>query len=99
MLSRNPYGLQTPCKQLSFSEQKRGFPETVLTRETPCAVGEFYGEQVNRQGVAPEREDDQQLSGNYPAEDEDEEQRGNNPLRHPEQTGGLIRALRRPFLP
>jgi len=70
-----------------------------LTRETPCAVGEFYGEQVNRQGVAPEREDDQQLSGNYPAEDEDEEQRGNNPLRHPEQTGGLIRALRRPFLP
>jgi hypothetical protein len=38
----------------------------------------------------PEREDDQQLSDEHPAEDEDEEQRGNNPLRHPEQTGGLI---------
>src|SRR5659263_657782 len=30
------------------------------------------------------------------AEDADEEQRGNNPLRHPEQTGGLIRTLRCP---
>jgi len=35
---------------------------------------------------APEREDDQQLSDQYPAERRDEEQRGNNPLRHPEQT-------------
>jgi hypothetical protein len=46
-----------------------------------------------------EGEDNQQLSVKYPAEDEDEEQRGNNPLRHPEQTGGLIRTLQRPFLP
>jgi hypothetical protein len=40
----------------------------------------------------PEREDDQQLSDQYPAEDEDEKQRGNNPLRHQEQSGGMNRA-------
>ena len=41
--------------------------------------------------LVPEREDDQQLSDQHPAEDEDEEQRGNNALRHKEQPGGLIR--------
>jgi hypothetical protein len=46
-----------------------------LTGETSCSVGEFYGEQVNRQGVVPEREDNPQLSGKHPAEDEDDEQR------------------------
>jgi hypothetical protein len=35
----------------------------------PCAIEEFYGEQVNRQGVVPELGDDQRLSGKHPAED------------------------------
>ena len=58
--------------------------------EIPCAVEEFYGEQVNRQGVVPERGYDQQLSYQHPTEDEDEEQRENNPLRLPAQTGAFI---------
>jgi hypothetical protein len=58
--------------------------------EIPCAVEEFYGEQVNRQGVVPERGDDQQLSDQHPAEDEDEEHRGNNLSRTPSRTNWRI---------
>jgi hypothetical protein len=83
----------------AFFGVKKRFPGDAVDGKNPFTVGKFYGEQVNRQGVVPEREDNQQLSDRHPAEDEDEEQSGNNPLRHPEQTGGLIRTLRRPFLP
>ena len=74
-LPESPYGPQTPCKPPPFSGCKRGFAGRLLTGETSCSVGEFYGEQVNRQGVVPEREDNPQLSGKHPAEDEDDEQR------------------------
>ena len=83
------------------SDQEKPPHEILSDREYQVMLMIASGKPVerDRQGVVPERKDHQQLSDEHPAEDEDEEQLRNNPLRHPEQTRGLIRALRRPFPP